>query len=249
MGWVLAEAIQGSTASNIGRETNNFSRIHFVILAFAFFGHAIAALFYAVIINNPMGARAAYFGLKLLVNVIPLIWFFCVDRQKPRLQSFQSAACFTGFLSGILIASSLVFLYEFVLAKYVKIDGLYEKASVYGLRDHFFWFAAFLCVVNSGMEEYYWRWFLFGKFRQLMPVPLATVLSSISFTLHHIVVLSVYIPDLWMVVLFNLGVFTGGVVWAGLYQKYSNFWAIWLSHLIVDVGIMVIVYQILFPLA
>ena len=58
--------------------------------------------------------------------------------------------------------------------------------------------------------------------------------------------LSVYIPDLSMVVLFNLGVFAGGLIWAGLYQKFSNFWAIWLSHLIVDVGIMVIVYKILF---
>ena len=245
----MTGTIQGSTTPNIEKETNKFSRIHFVILAFAFFGHAIAALFYAVIIDNPVVARAAYFGLKLFVNTIPLIWFFCLDRQKIRLPSFQSAACFVGLLSGLLIAGSLVFLHGFVLAEYIKIDGLYEKAAVYGLRDHFFWFATFLCVVNSGMEEYYWRWFIFGKFRQLMPVSLAIFLSSISFTLHHIVVLFVYIPDLSMVILFNLGVFAGGLIWAGLYQKFSNFWAIWLSHLIVDVGIMVIVYKILFPLA
>ena len=244
----MTETIQEFTP-NIVQETNKFSRSHFVILAFAFFGHAIAALFYAVIIDNLVVARTAYFGLKLLVNAIPLIWFFGLDRQKPRLPPFQPAACLVGLLSGILVASSLVFLYEFVLAKHLKIDGLYEKASVYGLRDHFFWFATFLCVGNSGMEEYYWRWFIFGKFRQLMWVPLAIVLSAISFTLHHIVVLSVYIPDLSMVVLFNLGVFAGGLIWAGLYQKFSNFWAIWLSHLIVDVGIMVIVYKILFPSA
>ena len=174
----MTGTIQGSTTPNIEKETNKFSRIHFVILAFAFFGHAIAALFYAVIIDNPVVARAAYFGLKLFVNTIPLIWFFCLDRQKIRLPSFLSAGCFAGSRSGLLIASSLVFLHEFVLAKYIKIDGLYEKAAVYGLRDHFFWFATFLCVVNSGMEEYYWRWFIFGKFRQLMPVSLAIFLSS-----------------------------------------------------------------------
>ena len=82
----------------------------------------------------------------------------------------------------------------------------------------------------------------------LVSIPLAAVLSSVSFTLHHIVVLFVYIPDLAMVALFNLGVFTGGLIWAGLYQRFSSFWAIWLSHLIVDVGIMMIVYKILFPL-
>ncbi|HHZ90486.1 TPA: hypothetical protein EYN65_08165, partial [Candidatus Poribacteria bacterium] len=129
----MTETIQEFTP-NIVQETNKFSRIHFVILAFAFFGHAIAALFYAVIIDNLVVARTAYFGLKLLVNAIPLIWFFGLDRQKPRLPPFQPAACLVGLLSGILVASSLVFLYEFVLAKHLKIDGLYEKASVYGLR-------------------------------------------------------------------------------------------------------------------
>ena len=230
------------------RNPPEFSRIQYGILAFAFCGHAISALFYAVIIDNPLIARLAYFGLKLVVNTVPLIWLFCFDRRKLRFPSFRLSACFSGFLSGILIAGSLVFLYEFVLAEYVKIDGLYEKASVYGLRNHFFLFAVFLCVVNSGMEEYYWRWFIFGEFRQLVSIPLAAVLSSVSFTLHHIVVLFVYIPDLAMVALFNLGVFTGGLIWAGLYQRFSSFWAIWLSHLIVDVGIMMIVYKILFPL-
>ena len=230
------------------RNPPEFSRIQYGILVFAFCGHAISALFYAVIIDNPLVARVAYFGLKFFVNTVPLIWFFYFDCRKLRFPPFRLSACFPGLLSGILIAGSLVFLYEFVLAEYVKIDGLYKKASVYGFRNHFFLFAVFLCVVNSGMEEYYWRWFIFGKFRQLVSIPLAAVLSSVSFTLHHIVVLFVYIPDLAMVALFNLGVFTGGLIWAGLYQRFSSFWAIWLSHLIVDVGIMMIVYKILFPL-
>ena len=43
------------------------------------------------------------------------------------------------------------------------------------------------------MEEYYWRWFAFGRLRRICPLWLAVAVSSGAFMLHHVVVLSAYV--------------------------------------------------------
>jgi len=125
-------------------------------------------------------------------------------------------------------------------------QGLRAKAGAYGALDHFFLFAVFLCVANSGMEEYYWRWFVFRGFRRYMgPMP-AAVASALGFTLHHIVVLAAYFPDVSLVVMLNVGVFVGGFIWAILYERSANIFAPWLSHLLADAAIMWVAYRLLF---
>ena len=42
------------------------------------------------------------------------------------------------------------------------------------------------------LEEYYWRWFLFGGLRRSMPVAAAVVLSSLAFTAHHVILLATF---------------------------------------------------------
>ena len=58
--------------------------------------------------------------------------------------------------------------------------------------------AAFLAVVHSLLEEYYWRWFVFGRLRRLVSSPAAILISSLAFMAHHVVVLGRFFPnDFW----------------------------------------------------
>ena len=83
----------------------------------------------------------------------------------------------------------------------------------------------------------------------MMGVGPAVVLSGLGFTLHHIVVLIAYFPDARLVVLFNVGVFAGGCIWAALYERCGSICGPWVSHLLVDVAIMVVAYDLLFGAA
>ncbi len=217
-----------------------------IVLAIAFFGHALAAYLYAFVIRDEETARLVYFGSKVVVNAIPLVWVFGVRKERFRWPAVDLRGVAAGVVSGVVIGSVLVAFYYLVLRGSLDASGLIERAGRYGARDHFYLFAIFLCLGNSGMEEYYWRWFVFGRFKRFWSLPVAIVVSSIGFTLHHIVVLYAYFPDLWLVVLFNAGVFAGGCIWAWCYHRYRSIIAPYISHLIVDAAIMVVAYDLLF---
>jgi membrane protease YdiL (CAAX protease family) len=111
--------------------------------------------------------------------------------------------------------------------------------------------ALFIVVAHSLLEEYYWRWFVFGHLRQLMRWTPALVLASLAFMAHHVIVLYVYLPGkFWSAALpLSLAIAVGGAVWAWLYERSGGIWSPWLSHLLIDAGIFIIGWDLLWPLA
>jgi membrane protease YdiL (CAAX protease family) len=107
--------------------------------------------------------------------------------------------------------------------------------------------AGFVVLGHSLMEEYYWRWFVFGRLRQLLARGPAIGLSSLAFMAHHVVVLYVYLPGkFWTAVVpFSLAIAVGGAVWAWLYERAGTLYPSWLSHLLVDAAIFAIGWDLL----
>jgi membrane protease YdiL (CAAX protease family) len=107
--------------------------------------------------------------------------------------------------------------------------------------------AAFISLAHSFLEEYYWRWFVFGRLRQYMPLGAAMAVSSLAFMAHHVIVLSVYLPGGWRfwagVVPFSLCAAGGGVAWAWMFHRTRSIYGPWLSHLIVDAALMALGYD------
>jgi membrane protease YdiL (CAAX protease family) len=111
--------------------------------------------------------------------------------------------------------------------------------------------AVFYSVPHSFLEEYYWRWFVYGQLRRWLRAagfsPVAAGLSGVAFALHHVIVLGSYLPaeHFWTATLFfSLCVAVGGAVWAWLYQRSGQLYAPWLSHLLIDAGIMLIGFDL-----
>ena len=71
----------------------------------------------------------------------------------------------------------------------------------------------FLAVGNSAFEEYYWRWFVFGRLKESMSPGAAMVISATAFSLHHLVVLLSFFKPFWLVWLMIAGVWAGGAAW------------------------------------
>ena len=104
-----------------------------------------------------------------------------------------------------------------------------------------------ISIVHSLAEEYYWRWFVFGRMRLHLPIGWAIFLSSAGFMLHHIVILGVYFHgNFWTLALpFSVCVAVGGGVWAWLYARSESLYAPWVSHCLIDAAIMGVGYVML----
>lgn len=104
----------------------------------------------------------------------------------------------------------------------------------------------FYSAIHSLLEEYYWRWFVFGQLSRFCRLPTAIAVSSLGFAAHHVLVLQLYFgwlsPFTW---LFTLAIVIGGVFWAWLYRASNSLAATWISHALIDAAIFAIGYTML----
>ena len=209
---------------------------------------------------------------KLIQFLFPLVWIYGVDRsfvkrKTPEMLATQvdqhpadhsnltkrnawlSTELIIGIGFGLLVvASMLVVYYGFLASSEVGgalVDAVQNKTSGLGIDTpiKFLGLGIFYALVHSFLEEYYWRWFVFGYLKQHSSFLIALVISSLGFMAHHVILLSVYFGwDSPMTYVCSAGVAIGGVFWAWLYQRAGSLRSAWVSHLVVDAGIFLLGY-------
>lgn len=189
----------------------------------------------------------AFFGLcKVWLLVLPLVWLLRVDKQKmtiPRPSGKgMGAAISTGIAIFLLIGAGY-----FLFGHWIDPQRVSTNAKEAGLSSPWFYIllAIYWCTINSLLEEYVWRWFVFTRCETLMPKWPAVALSGLCFTLHHIIALSAYF-DWRITTLGSVGVFVGGATWSWIYLKYRNIYAAYVSHVFADIVIFAIGYKLIF---
>jgi membrane protease YdiL (CAAX protease family) len=205
---------------------------------------------------NPF-QQAAYTGGKTLQFALPVVWLWLTQgklwaMRRPRFDGWPIGVGF-----GLSVAAAILGLYfgyfrgSPVLADTpAKLSAKLHEFGV-GTPAEFAALAVFMVAAHSLLEEYYWRWFVFGRLRTLVPFGPAVVLSSLAFMAHHVVILDVFLPGkFWSAVLpFSLAIAVGGAVWAWLYARADSVWSPWLSHAFVDAALFVIGWDLLFRLS
>jgi membrane protease YdiL (CAAX protease family) len=231
-------------------------------LAFALLFPSVSAWAYFVALSpaadsdrraNPL-MQAVVAGCKVIQFSLPVLWLSVADRAalRPRRPSWRGVPAGVAF--GATIATLALALYFGRLAGSSLFRGAAEqvrsKVAELGLATPagYLLLAGFIAVVHSLLEEYYWRWFVYGRLRRHLATAAALVLAGLAFMGHHVIVLSVFFPDwFWAAVVpFSLGVAAGGIAWAWLYERSGSLLGPWLSHLIVDAALMAIGYDLLF---
>jgi hypothetical protein len=106
-------------------------------------------------------------------------------------------------------------------------------------------FALYIVLVNSLLEEYVWRWFVYSRCEQLVGPAAGVVLSALCFTAHHVVVFAVQMDPL-PAALASLGVFLAGLAWSVCYRVFRSIWPAYLSHALADVAGLWIGWRILY---
>jgi hypothetical protein len=150
------------------------------------------------------------FVCKAWITLLPLIWYMKVDRQRAHFPKPTRRGMGAAIISGAAIFAAMLLAYHFAKA-YVPIEPLREKAAATGFDNKTTYIAMFIyiIVVNSLLEEYVWRWFVFSKLEVLLPGPLAVIIAGLCFTIHHIFALAAWVPPTINAIA-CVGVFIGG---------------------------------------
>ncbi len=231
----------------MARQTS--SHTEWAALAFTGLFPTLATWLYFVALPASGWSQPAFAATKLLQFAFPLVWTWGIERDPVRPGRFRMAGLGLGLLSGLAIVALQAAGYSLLLAGTPLIRGartvIGEKLAAFGIDTPagFLLLALFYSAVHSLLEEYYWRWFLFGRLRRRMPAAAAIAASALAFTAHHVLVIGEfaggYGPLTW---LFALTVTAAGIFWAWLYERTGTLGGPWLSHALADAGLMGIGY-------
>ncbi len=214
----------------------------------------LGAMVYFVWFPEGRVGQAAYTATKVFTLLYPLFFLRWIGssgltRREERKTSWPPwrAVILTGLVSGGAIAGLGTLLMLTPLGALVRegAGAVTEKAEGLGFREHFLLFAVFVSVFHSALEEYYWRWFLYGHLREKVGRWAGHGIAAVAFGGHHLVVtLQFFSPAL--AIFLTACVVTGGLIWTLMYEWHGSVAGCWISHLCVDVFLMVVGFQLIF---
>jgi hypothetical protein len=190
--------------------------------------------------------QLTFAALKIWLLALPLAWVVLVDKHRPRLPSFSTRGMAEGIATGVVMFAAIVAVY-WLFGHWIDAASMAGQIDAIGLGTPlvFLLAALYWCTVNSILEEYVWRWFVFTHCEALMPRVAAAVASGLLFTIHHIVALAYYFD--WRVTLLGAtGVFLGGTTWSWLYLRWRNIYAAYVSHVCADLAVFSVGWHIVF---
>jgi uncharacterized protein len=235
-------------------------------LAFAMVFPTLAIWMYFYAAGDPAVSRFAYGAAKAVQFAFPLGWVLLAERgrlgtgggdgrgEARRAEHAMRPAgpgLGVGLATGLAALAGIAVGYPVLLAGWTGLAGapagIGEKLALFGVSTpaRFVLFAAFYSLIHSFLEEYYWRWFVFGRLRRYRSPRAAGIVSSLAFTSHHVLLLGVLLGGFGAATwLLALGVAAAGGAWAWLYHRSGSLAAPWISHALADAGLMWVGYQL-----
>ena len=236
-------------------------------LAFALLFPSLYTWVYFVVLHDsrPALGQAVYVAGKAIQFGLPVLCVLAVERWRPRWRRPGTAGLPAGVIFGAVVFTVIVMLYH-LWFKPEQYHGLWfrggkslasareeilGKLALFGVDGplKYVLLAAFYSLIHSLLEEYYWRWFVFGRLREVMPWKTAVAVAAAGFMAHHVIELGTFCgwlsPATWV---FSLAVGLGGAFWAWLYHRSRSLLGPWASHLLIDAAIFVVGYDLAGPL-
>ena len=192
--------------------------------------------------------NSIFTAMKVWGVIFPLAWTVKYNSQALRLPKFIWQKIGVGLSLGILMFSIIISAYFLIGQQIIDLTAIRAKATEVGITSPLLYLAG--CVywsfINSLIEECTWRGFVVSRCKVLFPEAIAIILAALFFTTHHSIALYGYTHSWSIVLLGSSGVFIAGIVWAGVYDHYQSIVPGYISHILADLAIAFVGYQLLF---
>ncbi len=213
-----------------------------------------------VLILMLLPAIAVYAGLILLNSILATYILFygvvCIavpllDRVVFHKQNVREFLRYIGFvntkkslLPGLLVGAvflTAIYLFFMIFSRQLIDTSSMTNALVKWNLDsgNLFVFLFMMIVGNSILEEIYWRGYVFSRLKKLTRPRNTVLLTALFYTSYHLIT-TVTLFSLAQGLLLSSAVFLGGVFWAYLRIKYESIIPAVISHLLADLGLMLI---------
>lgn len=178
--------------------------------------------------------------LKIAVFLSSVAIYYKVTKDKFDLLGLKdlNRTNFYRILRLGLVVFIFILIGYYFMKNYIDLDNIKENLlSKEGItKDNFIFVSIYISVVNSLLEEFFFRGHIFGKLKSLNYKKLGYIFSPILFSLYHIAIIdSWFTPALFG--LFVIGLVVVGVFFNFIMEKANSFLAPWIVHAFANLGI------------
>lgn len=120
----------------------------------------------------------------------------------------------------------------FILSTYIDLSEIREILHNSGdiTRNNFFYVAIYISFLNSLLEEFFFRGFIFLSLNKIGPRVLAYLVSALGFALYHIGIMVDWF-NIMIFLLALIALFFGGLIFNYLNEENKNIYNSWLVHM------------------
>ncbi|MCL2888583.1 MAG: CPBP family intramembrane metalloprotease [Elusimicrobia bacterium] len=214
---------------------NYFGRL----LAAACFMPFAASVVYFFVLDGSFLAKWVYLAAKIIILLLP-VYVLGISKIKefPKALKPDRQDILLGLLSALFIFILFYLLLHTPLWRFIE-EGktaVISKVNNFNIGRHFLLYSLIISFVHSMVEEYYWRWFVFGGLKKFFRGGAAHIMAALAFSLHHFVVCVYYFPLITAVIL-TFAVFCGGMLFSTLYNRKGLLPGAWIAHAAADICI------------
>ena len=207
---------------------------------------SIGAIASTVLAPGTIGQGIAL-GCWIWMLLLPIGWHLFIDRQPLKLRCAPQDGLLVGSILGAMMFGIIFASYGLISRSWLDIPDIRARVSQMGMNVPLmiFGFGTFQTLVNSFIEEYVWRWFVYRHCQILWSKTRAVWISAGFFTLHHTILLAAYCDDWRLIAVGTVAVFIAGVIWARCMKIYRSLLPSYVSHLAADLALQILSWQIL----
>lgn len=187
--------------------------------------------------------------IKTIVK-IPMFTLFPFIIQRHLLKSKVSLVMkrseqkFTLFWS--IFVFVLIFAAAFSLKSFIDTEAISSDFSnrMQLSRQSMILTGIYTIFVNSFIEEYFFRGFIFQKLLKQGQNKSAYIISSAAFAIYHVSIFEAWF-SVWLMLVMLLGLFVGGLLFAYFVKKTGSILASWLIHVSADLALVLFGFLVL----
>ncbi|HHX61631.1 MAG TPA: CPBP family intramembrane metalloprotease [Epulopiscium sp.] len=175
----------------------------------------------------------------VLFLIVPIIYTLFDKTIKVRdyfkIKSWKSLGY--SFLLGIGIYMGILGVY-FILKSFIDLSNIIamldRKAGVD--KDNFIWIALYISLINSLLEEFFFRGFIFLNLKKTSVRKFAYLVSTLVFSVYHVAIMGSWFDPIIFIVAM-VGLFVGAFIFNFLNEKEENIYNSWIVHMMANLSI------------
>ena len=208
----------------------------YIILSILLF--ALAVTFIDAVVHPPYFSKIP---IKILfILALPML-FFAFWREEWS----EFKALFRFHKKGLLISLLLgIVFFGVILGGYFALRGVIDFSGVTSsltsgmgiTADNFIWVAIYISIMNSFLEEFFFRGFGFITLKKYVNIRFAYFFSPVLFAIYHVgMLVGMFHPAVLALLMF--GLIVGGLIFNALNDKLGNIYPSWFVHMAANFAI------------